>query len=81
MQTTFDSLPSDTEERIIRLSHTVDVIESLLYDADRTTASGERNIGIDRAHSTLLLVQRELRDLVEAIEGSAPKVATLRIAA
>lgn len=75
------SLPSDFDTRVIRLSHTVDVVEQLLYEADRTTALGERNIEIDRAHSTLLLVQRELRDLIEAIEGSAPKVAALKVAA
>lgn len=62
----------DLDTRIIRLTHTVDVIEGLLYEADRSTASGERNVDVDRAHSTLLLVQRELHEIVAVLEGEAP---------
>jgi hypothetical protein len=67
---TFKPSPiDDLEERVIRLSHTIDVIEGLLYDADRITGSGERNIDVDRAHSTLLLVQREFHEIVAELEG------------
>ncbi|MGF7004535.1 hypothetical protein [Aminobacter sp. BE322] len=66
--TSFD----DVADRIIRLAHTVDVIEGLLYEADRTTCSGERNVDVDRAHSTLLLVQREFHEIVAVLEGEAP---------